>query len=278
MTFTIKQALAALGVGIAALSAGQAQAQSIVSSTVTPDSLISAQNALLRSALTAPNAGPAISFGSPVAFGADWGTVGIGVGGATVDSSVRNSNSFDDKVNGAASIVFGLGNSRDAFGLETAVSTYSLRGGFDSGGVALKAHTQLPGASAFAVGVENIGRFGSDVKNTRSSAYAVGTKLIDVGTVPVALNIGAGDGRFNNSRSTTGSDIGIFGSIAVMSPYKALPASIIADYSGQFFNAGISLVPFKRYALVISLGAVNINQRNNQSAQFSGAIGYSVHF
>src|SRR3546814_6185069 len=63
-------------------------------------------------------AAPALN--APVAFGASWGGVGVGIGGQTCDCN-------KDDADGAAAIVFGLGDADKYAGLEVAADRKSTR-------------------------------------------------------------------------------------------------------------------------------------------------------
>ena len=219
---------------------------------------------------SAPSIAPGIVFGSPTAFGADWGTIGVGVGGATLPKS------SSDDYDGSAGFVLGLGDADQFIGLETIVNVVSLREGFgDDGSVAFKAHTNLPGGMAIAVGLENTLRWGN-AKTGESSVYIAGTKIFDLdpgsGSLPLAINLGLGDGRFNDPGD---SGANVFGGLAIM-PHEQV--SLIADYAGTGLNLGASFVPMRTIPLIISLGFVNVTERNNEDAEFAGGIGYSHSF
>ncbi|WP_205527327.1 hypothetical protein [Solimonas sp. K1W22B-7] len=224
-------------------------------------------------ATNAPAAAPGLSLGSPIGFGASWGDVGIGVGGQTLDDS--NS----DDVDGSAALVVGLGDADKYVGLEAVVDVISLREDFgDDGAFALKLHTNLPGGAAFAVGVENIGRWGR-AEGGRSSVYAVGTKFFNLSSMPLAVNLGIGDNRFNDAGDTGAN---VFGGLAL---YVHPQFSLIADWIGSSLNLGVSALPFRSIPLVLTLGALNVTGEDvgsgNQAiddTEFGGALGYTFRF
>lgn len=215
----------------------------------------------------APAAAPGISFGSPVAFGAGWGDLGVGVGGSTRPKG------SSPTLDGGASVVFGLGNPKSAVGLESAVNIISV--GKDpghDGNVNLKLHTSLSRYSAVAVGVENVARWGT-AKRTSSSVFAAYSQLVPLPfsyARAVAVNVGLGDNRF----SEDGDGPQLFGGLAVIVHPQV---SLIADYNGIELNGGVSFVPFRRWPLTINLGAINLTE-NTADTEFSGGIGYSIPF
>lgn len=215
------------------------------------------------------------SFGSPIAFGADWGSIGIGAFGQTLNRGQSGS-----KGDGSIGVAFGLGDADRYVGLETEVSISSLSGrsgdGFgDSGALGFKLHTNLGNGAAFAVGVNSTARWGNEANQNAASLYAVGTKVFKIGTTsPHALvvNLGIGDKAFQEIGQ---SGAGVFGSMAF---YVTPQISVIADYTGRFLNAGISAAPFRSVPFTITLGGVNLTKRYNNDAQVAMTLGYGFHF
>lgn len=238
----------------------------------------SAQGAAISVPSAAPNSYAGASFGSPVAFGADWGSIGVGVYGQTLPDGL------DEDVDGSAAIVFGLGDADKYVGLETAVITSSLtdsRGSGDgfgeAGGLAFKLHTNVPGGAALAIGVIGTGRWGGAEDANESSVYAAATKVfsIDTGSRKHALvaNIGVGDGQFTEDLDDDG--VNLFGSLAF---YITRQISLIADHTGRFTNVGVSAAPINGIPVVITLGAVNVGERFDTDVEFGGTIGYTLSF
>lgn len=228
----------------------------------------------------APNSYAGASFGSPIAFGADWGAVGAGVYGQTLPDELDANDDFD----GSAALVFGLGDADKYVGLETAVISSSLTDssgsgdGFgEAGGLAFKLHTNVPGGAAVAIGVIGTGRWGVAEDTNESSVFANATKVfsIDTGTRKHALvaNLGVGDGAFTSSFNDDG--VNVFGSLAF---YITRQFSIIADHTGRFTNAGVSAAPFRSFPIVVTLGAVNIGERFGSDTQLGGTLGYTFSF
>lgn len=230
---------------------------------------------------SAPNAYAGASFGSPIAFGADWGSVGVGAYAQTLDDDF-----FGDKedFDGSAALVFGLGDADKYVGLETAIITSSItdsRGSGDgfgeAGGLGFKLHTNLPGGAAMAIGVIGTSRWGSAEDGNESSVYANASKVfsIDTGARKHALvaNIGIGDGGFKSSNLDDG--VNVFGSLAF---YVTRQLSLVVDQTGRFTNLGVSAAPFRGFPVVVTLGAVNVGERFGSSAQLGGTIGYTYSF
>lgn len=238
----------------------------------------------------APNSYAGATFGSPIAFGASYGVVGVGVFAQTLPDEFNGvSVSDDEDVDGSAAILFGLGDADDYVGLETAVVTTSLTGSQtltgnqdsddfgESGALSFKLHSNLPGGAAVAVGVIGTSRWGNAEDQNESSVYANASKVfaIDAGSRRHALvaTIGVGDGGFTNSFNDDG--VNVFGSLAF---YITRQYSLIVDHGGRFTNVALSAAPFNGFPITITLGAVNVGERFDSDAQFGGALGYAFSF
>ncbi|MDF1781845.1 MAG: hypothetical protein P1U67_11150 [Alcanivoracaceae bacterium] len=227
---------------------------------------------LVRSALP-PAASPGISMGSPVGFGASWGSAGIGIGGATAER-------LSQDVDGSAGVVFGLGDATKTVGLETSLNIISLTNNApgsdvgEDGNFGLKLHKTLKPDLAVSIGAENVMPWGA-ADNVDSSYYVAVTKFLVLGgdnPSSLALNFGVGEGRFDYDGND---DVGAFGSIAWIPSEKY---SLIADWTGRDLNAGVSLAPLHDVPVTITLGAINLGERLGQDTEFSGGVGYSFSF
>jgi hypothetical protein len=222
------------------------------------------------------------AFGSPLAYGASWGNVGLGVYAQTLSRDQNGGRNSD----GAAAVAFGLGDADKYVGLETDVSInhFSSRNNekfLRSGALSFKLHTNLPGGAAFAVGVVGASRWGGLKDSDRASVYAVGTKVFKIGTAsphPLVVNLGLGDEGFQELDRSTGrgkSGAGIFGSVAF---YVVPQVSLITDYTGRFLNAAVSVAPFKAWPLVVTVGAVNLTKRYDLNTQAAASVSYGFTF
>jgi hypothetical protein len=217
-------------------------------------------------------AAPALQ--APVAFGARWGTVGIGGYGQTCDCNKQDED-------GSIGVAFGLGDPDKYAALEVAVASSSLFGDTgsgdsfgESGSVGLKLHTNVPGYASFAVGVNGTGRWGSKTfKNAnKSSVYAVASKMVPVGPFAAILNLGIGDELYNEPNKD---GAGVFGSAAF---YFTQQISLLAEYTGRFTNAAVSVAPFRTFPLTVTLGATNLGERYGGDVEFAGSIGMGFVF
>lgn len=222
-------------------------------------------------------ASPGVSSGSPLGFGPNYGDVFAGVG---VQAQSRYGNSPD----GAVSVGFGLGNSQKALGLEVVYTSLStVRSGFfDRSVMALKVHRALPGAAAIAAGVEGLIVTGGN-SDSPKSYYAAASKVVALRgggdpTVPfssVTLNAGVGNGRF--CKETKGKipncSAAAFASAGIrMSEW----AGVVADWTGQDLNLGVSIAPFPKLPIIISPSLVDLTGRAGDRPRFTVGAGFGI--
>ncbi|NEQ33221.1 MAG: S-layer homology domain-containing protein [Leptolyngbya sp. SIO4C5] len=214
---------------------------------------------------------PGSSVGSPTAFGADWRDVFFG---ATFQERTR----FTNRSDGAIGLGFGLGDARNLVGLEVALAIVDLRGdAFEDGGVSFKLHRQFEGNWAVAVGVENLITFGDP--DGGESGYGVVSKVFRLREDPsqpfssVTASVGAGGGRFRPEDSDD--DLGIFGSVGVR---VVEPVSVIADWTGQDLNLGVSVAPFRNFPLVITPALADVTGEAGDGTRFIMGVGVGTRF
>lgn len=217
-------------------------------------------------------AAPALQ--APVAYGARWGTFGVGGYGQTCNCNKQNED-------GSVGVAFGLGDPDKYAALEVSVASSSLFGDTgsgdsfgDAGSFGLKLHTNVPGYASFAVGVNGTGKWGSDnfKKANPASVYAVATKMVPVGQYAAILNLGIGDELYNEPNKDGAN---VFGSAAF---YFTQQISVLAEYTGRFTNAGVSVAPFRSFPLTVTLGASNLGKRYGGDVEFAGSIGMGFAF
>jgi len=217
-------------------------------------------------------AAPALQ--SPAAFGARWGTAGIGFYGQTCDCN-------SDDADGSLGVAFGLGDPDKYAALEVSIAASSLfgdKGSGDSfgeaGSLGFKLHTNLPGHASFAVGVNGTGRWGSDAftNANRSSIYAVVSKMLPAGPFATIVTLGVGDELYNEPGK---SGVGVIASAAL---YFTQQISVLAEHTGRFTNAAVSIAPFQRFPVTITLGATNLGERYGGDVEFAGSVGMGFAF
>lgn len=245
---------------------------------------------LILAAITAPAASPGIAQSSPVGFGAAWGDVFAGIGGAQNTDQVRNTPN-GDSVNGSASIGFGLGNPAELVGLETTLNIISLTGGAgdsevgEDGNVNFKLHRVLSETTSIAVGIENALAWGSadDVDSSKYVSLSHATALRPnnpSNPMTVVVTAGVGDSRFKDqtepaAQRDNDNAINPFAAVSLAFNRRA---SVIADWSGSSLGASVSFVPFQNIPLSASVGVVDVTDRLDGGARFTGGIGYSYNF
>lgn len=226
-------------------------------------------------------AAPAIAIGVPTGFGADFGDIFVGVG-------FQSRSRFSDRADGGAVVGLGLGDARRYVGLEVALTQYGTFNSCCRGGLSLKLHRMLPGATGVAVGWENATGWGSldedgdgPFTDAGSSVYGVVSKIFFLQEDPaipfssVAATVGVGNGRFRTEDDILDDReaVNVFGSLAVR---VIEPASVIASWTGQDLNAGVSVVPVRRFPLVLTAGAADLT--TEPRAIFGIGIGISYPY
>jgi hypothetical protein len=206
---------------------------------------------------------PAAALGIPTGFGADFGDVFLGGG---LQARTR----YSEKMDGGGVIGIGLGSARKNLGLEVAVAQFGTLRSCCRGGVSFKAHRMLPGAASIAVGWENAvgwgelaGNEGGPFTDAGTSVYAVASKLVALNSDPgapfgsIVATLGVGTGRFRREAAILegAQTAGVFGGVAMR---IAQPASVMASWTGQDLNAGISLTPIRRIPVVVTIGAADV--------------------
>ena len=68
---------------------------------------------------------------------------------------------------------------------------------------------------------------------------------------------------------------GVFGSAAF---YFTQQVSVLAEYTGRFTNAALSVAPLRSFPLTVTLGATNLGERYGQNVEFAGSIGVGFAF
>ena len=215
---------------------------------------------------------PGSSVGSPSAFGADWGDVFAGF-------SFQERTRFTDKADGAVVAGFGIGDAQKLVGLEVAVTVFDLIDDtFQDGGISFKLHHDFGDGFAVAAGVENAIIWGG--LDTNSSAYGVVSKVFRFKDATqlfstLTVNLGLGGGRFRSEDDVFDGDdsINVFGSAGLR---VIEPISVIADWTGQDLNLGVSLVPFRNIPLTITPAIADVTSNAGDGARFVLSIGYGL--
>jgi hypothetical protein len=228
-------------------------------------------------------ASPGVSASSPLAFGPSWRDVFAGVG---YQAQTR----FGGGQDGSGSVGFGLGDAANAIGFETVVTSLStVRSGlFDRTVVSFKAHRLLPGNSAIGIGVEGVKLSGKNFE-TKSSTYVVASRVLVLrgdgnASTPFStatINGGLGNGRFcatetvNGVHQTKDCSVNFFGSVGLRANEWA---GLIADWTGQDLNLGVSLALIPNFPLVITPALADVTTTAGDKVRFTLGAGFGLRF
>lgn len=232
---------------------------------------------------------PGLTISNPAGFGADNNTLFLS---GSYQSRTRFTNSSD----GELGIGVGLFDARDALGLEVsyAINSFGRSQGFGSGGFNVKLHKRLDDDFSVALGWNRFANviFGGgnniDFDYPKNSYYLAATKVfattenIDSFLSRIALTGGVGGGQFLSERTlqdafAAGRDpsgLNVFGSLGLR---IAQPISAVVEWTGQDLAAGLSIVPFQGFPLVISPSFRDITGAGNGS-RFVLGTGISYQF
>lgn len=235
---------------------------------------------LVQAIVSQPRVSPGVVFGSPVAFGASTGDVFIGINGATTDGPGDFIGGVD--VDGSMAIGTGMGDPVEAVAVEMAVNIISLTDSFgDSGALALKLHRMVGDRGSIAIGTENSIAWGEAqdvVDATTETLYAAYSHYFQLNpdnpSNPggLMITVGVGQGR-----------LGQVDNPEDMAPFIAAgyninrQVSVIADYSGEAANLGLSFVPFRQMPFSVVVGATDVTEERGDT-EFAVGVGYTTRF
>lgn len=207
-------------------------------------------------------AGPGIAFGSPVGFGMSWGGVSLGAG------LQEAPNDPDARFYGSSGIATGIGSPR-LVAMEVSVGVSHLYELADSGSASVKLHHTFGSLTGVAVGAERVARWGL-AATANPAAYAAVTQLVPLGQrVVLSLNAGARQ-VLDDIRQ-----VRAFGGVAILLDSRI---SLIADHTGRDLNAGVSVVPFDRFPLSLTVGMTNVLEQDGFSRALVGSTGLGLKF
>ncbi|MDX2099261.1 MAG: S-layer homology domain-containing protein [Leptolyngbyaceae cyanobacterium bins.59] len=219
---------------------------------------------------------PAITIANPPGFGLDDQTLFMA---ATFQIQTR----FTTQPDGAAMIGIGVGNAREAVGLELSytLASFGTSRGFGAGGFNAKVHRQFPEDWAVAVGWNGFLTLGGQ-NDFQNSVYGTVSKVIrtrdrlDLPFSRIALTAGVGSGQFRSEQDVAQKrdTVGVFGSIAI----RAVEAvSLITEWTGQDLAVGLSIAPIPGVHWVITPAIRDIVGAGDQP-RFVFGTGFSFKF
>ena len=219
-------------------------------------------------------ASPSITIINPSAYGASWGSLGIGFG-------FQERARFVDQSDGVIGLGFGLGNPQKNVGAQIGVSLVDVSSPLRDGAVNVKLHRRLPKDFSVALGVQGITTWGET--DGGSSVYGVTTKRFKLRknrTKPFSemyatLGLGGGQFRSESDIDNGNETIGVFGSVAV----KIIePVGLVTEWTGQDLTIGIPLVFFRKVPLVVVPAITDVTGTAGDGTRFVLGMGYSFSF
>ncbi|MCT7948998.1 hypothetical protein NG798_04290 [Ancylothrix sp. C2] len=218
---------------------------------------------------------PGTTIVTPSGYGKSWGSAGIGIG-------FQGRTRFTEQSDGAIGLSAGFGNPQKTVGFDVGVSIFNLNDGFaDRGSISLKLHRSFPENWAVAIGWQNALVWGESDAGT--SLYAVTSKMFKLkentnqafSQLYLSAGIGTGQYRTETQIQDDIETIGVFGSAALR---VAEPVNLIAEWTGQDLNLGVSIVPFPEIPLVITPALADVTNNAGDGARFVLGIGYGFSF
>jgi hypothetical protein len=232
---------------------------------------------------------PGMTIFNPAGFGADNNTLFL-------SGSYQSRTRLTDSNDGELGIGIGLGDARNAIGVELSYSlnSFGRSQGFGSGGFNAKIHKRLDDDLSVAIGWNRFANvtFGGGANipfdYPKNSYYASATKVfattpnVDSFLSRIALTAGVGGGSFLSERALLDAiaanrdpqGVNVFGSAAFR---IAQPVSAVVEWTGQDLAAGLSIVPFQGFPLVISPSFRDITGAGN-GARFVLGTGLTYQF
>ncbi len=214
---------------------------------------------------------PSSSIASPSGYGAQWTEFFTGF-------SVQSRPRYRTKANGSGVIGFGLGNARGLAAIEVSLGIHGLWPPGDKGAVNLKMHRLLPSEVGVAIGWDNaLGWGGTDGK---SAFYLAISKTFHFKASDkdafsmMTLHSGLGNGGYRSEEAvfTDRNTLGWFASVGVR---VIAPVTVIANWTGQDLYAGVSVTPFRKSPLAITLAAQDLTGRAGDGVRYLISFAYS---
>ncbi len=195
---------------------------------------------------------PALTLSNPAGFGADNNTLFL-------SGSYQNRTRFTNTSDGELGIGVGLGDARNSIGAELSysINSFGSSQSFGSGGFNAKLHKLLDDDLGVAIGWNRFLNVGDRGDFPNNSYYLAATKVfstnneVDSFLSRIAVTAGIGGGEFQSEEALFRGENGLnaFGSVGFR---IAKPLSAIVEWTGQDLAAGLSIVPFEGFPLVIT--------------------------
>ena len=216
---------------------------------------------------------PGLTFATPSAFGASSGDGFFSASAATAGKA-------RSQVNGSLSVGFGLGDARNAVGLELNFNVGSIRNFGSNGSVDGKLHrivySDLNSQVSVAAGWKGFVQYGSEGVSPSSAYGAVTYYSIlqpdnEINKMPISFTVGVGGGEFRKGDASTG----IFAGVGLQ---VAPQLSVGTGWSGVGINVGLSYVPFPSIPLTIALTGGDLTDNSDGGQVLVLSIGYGFNW
>ena len=217
---------------------------------------------------------PSITIVNPSAYGASWGSAGIGLG-------FQERSRFREQSDGVIGLGFGLGNPQKNIGAQVGISLVDVDAPFRDGAINLKLHRRLLSDLSVALGVQGLTTWGET--DGGSSVYGVATKRLKLRrdrTKPFSemyttLGIGGGQFRSESDINEGNETIGVFGSLGV----KIIqPVGLVTEWSGQDLTIGVPVVPFRKLPVVVVPAITDVTGTAGDGTRLILGLGYTYLF
>jgi hypothetical protein len=174
----------------------------------------------------------------------------------------------------------GVGNPHKWMGLDLTLNLFDTFGNWSSSGfgqertLSLKLHRALPYESAVALGYENAWRNSPEEPEGGNSVYGVVTKVFTIRArrntlfSRATVSVGLGNDRFlpESQFQRQAKEVNVFGSVGLRL-WSFM--NVVADWTGQDLNVGVSVTPIPRVPLVLTPALVDVTGRAGDTVRFS---------
>ena len=228
---------------------------------------------------TSRRVAPASSAGTPTGYGASSRQAYIGGGVRFPFDGDR------DRVDGSLSFGFGEGDAINSLGVEFNFNITSVGGGNfndfdfgDSGTIGFKLHKYFGRGTAAAFGWSNPIRWGDSSANN-ATVYGVVTQAFPLisNQLPLTISVGVGSGAFRSKGAILNRENSpnLFGSVGLQVTPEI---SLVSSWTGNRLNVGASVVPIKKFPLVINAIFTDVTDNLNEGSGLTIVAGSAFQF
>lgn len=210
----------------------------------------------------------------PTAWGGSLGDVGLS---ANFQERTRTTDTPD----GSIGVTVGLGDPINFVGFDVGMTILDLDPFGERGSFTFKLHRVLPEDFAVAVILENSLIWGySDVDTSVAGIVSKMVRLKEHSSEPFSrlyLSGGIGNGRFRSEDDVIDDvgSVGVFGSATLK---VVEPVHLFTEWTGQDLNMGVSILPFRDFLFLITLGASDITGSAGDGVRFTFSFDYGFNF